>query len=85
MLLCAARFFTSFESSAWIVCGRWVGVGEHVREAADLPVITTVPFWFPGLSGVGPGTREFYPAAIALTKWELLPHPHKPEDKNGNN
>lgn len=23
-----------------------VGVGEHVQEAADLPVITTVPFFW---------------------------------------
>lgn len=35
--------------------------GEHMQEAADLPVITTAAFfWSPGLSGVGaPGTWGF--------------------------
>lgn len=53
VLLWAACFFTSLESSAWIVCKRWVSVGLRTQAAAaNLTIVSeALPFWAPGHFG----------------------------------
>lgn len=62
VLRCAARFFTSFESSAWIVCGRgWEWVSTCRRQLTCLSsLLFPSSGRFHGLSSVGaPKTQWF--------------------------
>ena len=68
VLLWAACFFTSFDSSAWIVCERRVFV-----RAGETTAASSLPPWGPGLIEAGTtGTWELSTTLQALAKWGVL-------------